>query len=266
MVRSQVPHILYPYGPLMMNIIHKVCALLLYLMAASFQANADELPHHLKDASQLTQSIYEKAKPSVLLCVLPFSPESDMSGDIIGKVIPGTKPGTFICEYTRFLHGVANGSDVSTDFKWLGTTYDQLASWLTSLAHIEKNDKGHYYVLRNPEHTPEHPPAICAQSTLEKGFEFGYETVSDDGQKSCGHFVGAVYSSPYFVFEDIVPGGCSSKSFSPDCESCNGGGCGCFGCSSWTYWPPCPAGSHTCEMETCCGGFCPRKRHCDWDK
>ena len=249
----------------MMSLMHKVCSTLLLLSAFAFNAHADTLPNHMKDASELTAGIVKAARPNVLLCILPSVPGADM-GDIIGKVTPGSDPDSFVCEYTQFINDVAMGPYVTTDFQWLNATYEQLASWLTSLAHIEKSDKGHYYVLRCSEHNPDHPPAICAQSTSSKGFEFGYETVSDNGHKSCGTFVGAVYTSPFF---DVALAGwneCTGKTFSPECHQCNGDGCGAFHCSAFTTWDKCPKGSHLCGYQTCVGNLCSQKPICEWDK
>ena len=250
-----------------MKTLHKVCTLLLLLVAASFQANAADFPNHLKSASQLTPYAYEKAKPNVLLCILQFSPESGISGDIIGRVIPGHKARTYLCEYILPEHGFFSTSLTTTEFHWLDVTHGELASWLTSFASIEKDSHGKtFFAIRGDEHDPEHFPPICVHTTAKKGFEFGYETVSEEGQKSCDHFVGAIYPSPFFNFVEITTNGCTGDTFSPECHQCNGDGCGAFHCSAFTTWDKCPKGSHQCDYEVCASHFCTNKPICEWDK
>ncbi|WP_419536878.1 hypothetical protein [Endozoicomonas sp.] len=250
----------------MMKITHKICCALLLLTTAVFTVHADSLPNHMKEASELTSNVFQGLKSNVLLCVLPSSTTPNNVGDVIGKVIPGLESGSFLCEYSQYSHGLFTGPHFTTDFHWLDVTYDQLASWLTSLAHFEKSSNGHYYVLRQKDHNPDHPPAICAQNTARKGFEFGYEVITDSGEKSCDHFVGAVYTSPFF--DDVLAGWneCTGDSFSPDCHRCNGDGCSAFRCSAFTTWDQCPKGSHVCGYETCVGNLCTQKRLCEWDK
>ncbi|MFK0569854.1 hypothetical protein [Endozoicomonas sp.] len=251
----------------MMSLMRKICCPLLLLTAIAINAHADSLPNHMKHAGELTDEAFQSAKPNVLLCVVPTEAEPYDSSDIIGKVIPGNDGNSYVCEYTQFANGVFTGPYMTSEFHWLDATYEQLASWLTSFAHIVKNDSGSaYFVFRSCEHHPENYPAVCVQSTAAKGFEFGHEVVSDNGQKSCGAFVGAVYASPYFDVVLASGNGCSGRTLSPDCHHCNGDGCSIFRCSSFTNWDKCPEGSHVCGYKTCVGHLCEEKPICEWDK
>ncbi|WP_419536879.1 hypothetical protein [Endozoicomonas sp.] len=250
-----------------MNSLRKVCSLFLLLAVMVFQVHATDFPDHLKDASKLTAKVYKKVKPNVLLCILPHNAESGVSGDVIGKVIPGNRARTYLCEYTLPTNDILTVPFTTPDFQWLDVNHGQLASWLTSFASVEKSDNGKpYFVLRHHEHNPEHAPAICVQTTAQKGFEFGYETMSDDGQKSCSNFVGATYPSPFFNATEAVTDGCTGETFSPDCHQCNGDGCSPFRCSAFTTWDQCPKGSHQCDYEVCASHFCTNKPICEWDK
>ncbi len=247
-----------------MSLKHKICSAFLLLVAFTLHAHSDSFPNHMKDASELTPKIFQSTQPNVLLCVLPTTAGSEDVNDIIGKVVKGNEKDTYLCEYSQYSNGAFNGPLYTGDFRWLDVNYEQLASWLTSLAHVEKNDNGsHYFALRCSDHQPEHPPAICAQATSGKGFEFGYEVTAENGQKSCSEFVGAVYASPFF---NLAWNECKGDTFSPSCHQCNGDGCGAFQCSAFTTWDQCPSGSHECGFQVCVGNLCSQKRLCEWDK
>ncbi len=250
-----------------MSFMHKICSALFLLAVISFQAHSVQLPNHMKDSSELTAQAFDPSRPNVLLCVIPSSPESGGTNDVIGKVIPGSDGGTFACESTALAGGVAPGAQVSKEFKWLDITHDQLASWLISFATLEKNENGAaYFALRCNEHRPDHAPAICVQPTQGKGFEFGYEEVGDHGKKSCAPHDGALYASPYFHVAATAFSSCTGDTFHPECHRCNGGGCNAFECSAFTSWDKCPSGSHLCGYEHCVANFCPMRPICQWDK
>ncbi|WP_448215540.1 hypothetical protein [Endozoicomonas sp. 2B-B] len=189
---------------------HRLFFTLFLLSTITLNVRADTCPRNMqadfssgmmKDAGELTTHIFEAAHPDVLMC-MPSDTPAD-AGDLIGKVIPGTEPDSFVCAYPRLLGVVVQDTQYTANFDWLDANYEQLATWLSSFAHIEKNDNGYqyisrsYYVFKNRNQNAGHLD-ICVQSTVGKGFEFGYETESDNGEKSCGLFVGALYFSPFF--------------------------------------------------------------------
>lgn len=297
----------------MKPLIHRLFFALVLLSTITLNVRADTCPGNMqagsssgmmKDAGELTTDIFEAAHPDVLMC-MPSDTGTD-AGNLIGKVIPGTAPDSFVCAYPRLLGVVVQDTQHTANFDWLDATYEQLATWLTSFAHIEKNDNGYqyvsrsYYVFKNRNQNAGHLD-ICVQSTVGKGFEFGYETVSDNGEKSCGLFVGALYFSPFFRpalndqsesdkgsnegsnkvsyaagNEDDFCSKCESPSFhgdcsrctctveqfSPACHLCNGDGCNPFRCSIFTTWDSCPPGSTFYENIVCYGLSCPSKPVC----
>lgn len=188
----------------MKPLMHRLFFTLLLLSTITLNVRADTCPGNMqadcgsgimKDAGESTTDIVKAAHPNVLVC-MPSGDGVD-AGDVIGKVIAGTEPGSSVCEYPRFINATVVDTQVTAKFDWLDTTYEQLATWLTSFAHIEKNGNSYYYVSKSTNQSTGQLD-ICVQSTPGKGFEFGYETVSDNGQKSCGLFVGALYLSPFF--------------------------------------------------------------------
>ncbi len=297
----------------MKPLMHRLFFTLLLLSTITLNVRADTCPRNtqadfssgmMKGAGELTTDIFEAAHPDVLMC-MPSDTRAD-AGDLIGKVIPGTEPDSFVCAYPRLLGVVVQDTQYTANFDWLDANYEQLATWLTSFAHIEKNDNGYYYVSRsyyvfkNRNQNAGHLD-ICVQSTVGKGFEFGYETVSDNGENSCGLFVGALYFSPFFRpalndqsesdegsnegsnevsyaanDEDDFCSKCESPSFhgdcprctctveqfSPACHLCNGDGCNPFRCSIFTTWDSCPSGSTFYENILCFGLSCPKKPVC----
>ena len=249
----------------MMSLKHKVCSALFLLVALSFQAHAVQVSNHIKEAEALTAQDFERSKPDVLLCFVSPEAESGNASQAIGKVIPGSDAGAYVCEYSEFNGGVVSGVRTSKAFKWLDVTHDQLASWLVTFATLEKSEKGPaYFALRCCDHDTDHAAAVCVQSTSGKGFEFGHEVVTD-GQKSCETHAGALYISPYFHIAETAFNSCTGKTFSPDCHRCNGSGCNAFECSAFTSWDKCPEGSHVCAYQHCVANFCPMKPICQWD-
>lgn len=51
------------------------------------------------------------------------------------------------------------------------------------------------------------------------------------------------------------------QTYSPTCHLCNGGGCNCFSCSSFTTWDSCNNGDWHYDYENCCVS-CPSKPLC----
>ncbi|WP_252177381.1 hypothetical protein [Endozoicomonas sp. 4G] len=189
---------------------HKFFSTLFLLFATTLNVYADYctkdmragcISGTMKEAGELTTDIFEAARPDVLMC-MPSDAGAE-AGDLIGKVIPGTEPDSFVCAYPRLLDTTVLDTQYTANFRWLNSNYEHLATWLSSFAHIDKNENGYhyasrsYYVFKNRNRNPGHLD-ICVQSTVGKGFEFGYETVTDSGEKSCGVFVGALYFSPFF--------------------------------------------------------------------
>lgn len=140
----------------MKPLMHRLFFTLLLLSTITLNVRADTCPRNtqadfssgmMKGAGELTTDIFEAAHPDVLMC-MPSDTRAD-AGDLIGKVIPGTEPDSFVCAYPRLLGVVVQDTQYTANFDWLDANYEQLATWLTSFAHIEKNDNGYYYVSRS---------------------------------------------------------------------------------------------------------------------
>ena len=251
----------------------------LILLLTVFQVYADEeLYSYFKGAKELTAEKYDQMAPNIALCTLPKEGNSCDNFEHLGKVVQGHDKSIFVCEYKAYVDGEFLDPHFATQFEWLDMTYDKLSGWLTALATPEMGHEGLYFVLRGETYNPEHHPAACVKLNHSKGFEFGYERLSNRGEKHCDILVGAIYYSPYAIkpltdnelaldsglelSEKYVDPCKHGILFSPPCHRCNGDGCGAFKCSHFTSWDRCPGNSFSCGYEDCVGSFCPSKPIC----
>lgn len=200
-----------------MSLLPKKCIFGLILLVTTFQYQmAADILSLVKPAKDLTPAIFAKAQPNDLLCMVskPDNPCDkaaqrggiaallECAGRIVSRILDSGHHKNYLCEYRDYDSGNFSDVNYTNEFQWLDASYEQLSAWLTSESKAEIGDDGMYFVFRKNEFNSVMAPSICVKSTRNKGLEFGYELVSDNGKKHCDTFVGAVYYSPFIVVND----------------------------------------------------------------